>query len=297
MQNQYNGSRIYPSVMSQHRCTPRLPFTYAPSAGATFLLWLGLCLVVVGLDICTARAEMYTLIINDQMGTQELPFCRAYLANLNAFPPETPPMVCEAMIHPAFPDFSKPAWRQWSAEELWERRKIVRQLQWYLRYWHHDYAGAPLIRQTPTDTMVEKLVDGAPDFAYIRWEPQFKANIQGRHLRMSEAFIKTSAFGTVTMVKYEIDICDPYAPYSNGGGGRKFFMLNPQGDGLDFTNVELKFSPFAHSTDLFVYRGEVNYQSWSWEGDFDYGVLFLHGSTCRYRYESSLAAAKRRKVQ
>lgn len=38
--------------------------------------------------------------------------CEAFLKNLNAFPDNEPPMVCEQKIHPTHPEFSKPQWEE-----------------------------------------------------------------------------------------------------------------------------------------------------------------------------------------
>jgi hypothetical protein len=42
--------------------------------------------------------------------------CQEFLANLNAFPPEEPPLMCEQKIHPSHPEFTRPVWEEMEIE-------------------------------------------------------------------------------------------------------------------------------------------------------------------------------------
>ena len=44
------------------------------------------------------------------------PVCQDFLANLNAFPLEEPPQMCEQKIHPTHPEFTRPLWEEMDIE-------------------------------------------------------------------------------------------------------------------------------------------------------------------------------------
>jgi len=75
-------------------------------------------------------------------------------------------------------------------------------------------------------------------------------------------------------------------------------MLNAQQDGLDFVEIWRKFQSRGPHDDLFLHKGNIEYQSWVWQGNtFESGLLLISGATCRYYYGISLTEVKKRKAQ
>jgi hypothetical protein len=82
------------------------------------------------------------------------PVCQDFLANLNAFPPEEPPLMCEQKIHPTHPEFTRPVWEEMAIEA---NLKLVHEAESLLR------------RFTPI---------GAEPKPFEEWEPLFRERVR-----------------------------------------------------------------------------------------------------------------------
>lgn len=265
---------------------------------ASFLVLLVFALAASAADRVVPRYEILPddqREFRDQMDERDLPFCRAYIDNLNAFPLDTPPPVCEAMVHPKFPDFQKPQWRQWSKDELWKRREIVKQIHLYL-----EYGGEELIRVGRARSTQELVKHAKRPFNEAEWERLLKQRMVDRDLRVSEATVKLKQFGEVTFVRYQIDRCDPYSESGQFNGGGYFFALNKEKNQLNLKNYEKErglYSISSRRTDLFIHQGMPIDHKWYWGPDYKFGTIHLAGTTCYIRYNQSLESIRQRMIK
>jgi hypothetical protein len=82
------------------------------------------------------------------------PVCQDFLANLNAFPPDEPPLMCEQKIHPTHPEFTLPVWEEMDIDA---NLGLVHEAESLLR------------RFTPI---------GAEPKTFEEWEPLFRERVR-----------------------------------------------------------------------------------------------------------------------
>lgn len=166
------------------------------------------------------------------------PVCRDFLDNLNAFPPEEPPMVCEQKIHPTHSEFGRPAWEEMDIDTNLELIRDAERL---------------LLRFNPTRSV-------GPDFA--DWERNFRERISsGRaNPRLRRAPFQVGENPEETLILYE-PVADECAiglakDGVGGGPGGYLFVLSTATQKLD----AFVGSIGTHQrTDVLIYRGEYPY--------------------------------------
>lgn len=208
-------------------------------------------------------AQQYELIkgkSDNEIDSDDCKFCMAYLENLNSFPPETPPMVCEAKINPAFPDFNKPNWRKWSRAEMWDRRELIKNIEQSISDMH------PSGDDINDDKFYAELENNLDD----------NKNISS----ISEAMVQRDDGELAPFIKYEFYDCDPLSDDYEEPAGRIFLILNEYRDniiGVE-SGANMSQTPFRRP-DLILYQGKPFLQYWN------SGELSVPKKTCKYTYK------------
>ena len=170
--------------------------------------------------------------------------CEAFLKNLNAFPKDEPPMVCEQKIHPSHPEFTRPLWEEMNVQN---NLKLIYQ------------AESLMVRFTPSTT-TPKPYTPQP---YEEWEKKYQQRIKSGEAipRLRKAVWDLNGNGPETLIWYDdrINQCrDDMAKYKTqyGGGGGHIFVLRSK------TGVLEPFGGLLGTegrTDVVLYRNKSVY--------------------------------------
>ncbi len=192
--------------------------------------------------------------------------CEEYGKNLNSFPPDTQPPICEAKINQKFADFKKPKWRKWLKDETWRRRHLIRDMEWRIAVMVNlqEYFGD----------------DGA-------FYSKLKSDLDNDQypLSLSEAVFKWRDGAQTTYVKRE-STCDAVTDYDEPMG-RIFFVLNKTADktvSVESMGTTSSQYPFRRP-DIVFYKDEPILQIWA-SGELE--IIGITGiADCKYRYTKS----------
>lgn len=206
--------------------------------------------------------------------------CEAYLNNLNSFP-KHPPMVCDRPLNPKLTDFSKP---QWQPLEVWPNRHLLRQAR----------RNEPFYFQL-SDEEFEK------QDPYDKWEATMQARLAERAMTFETADLDVDQDGTTeTVLRFDIAFpCDPTNESQFATpAGILFYILTPDGQGIDGQKTRLMLPAQAGRPDLFLYKGRVFVSHWAGNLEFKDGQLGVISKVyiapmvpdyknCKYEYHAS----------
>src|SRR5439155_3228324 len=72
----------------------------------------------------------------DSVLSENMTLCQAYARNLNSYAPLSSPMVCERLLNPVFPEFSRPPWQNLNPQD---HVALIKQMDLLLFYrWHPE---------------------------------------------------------------------------------------------------------------------------------------------------------------
>jgi hypothetical protein len=165
-----------------------------------------LFLACVGLQDAAAAEPRYRLVEG-----KGYTVCEAFLKNLNAFPSDEPPMVCEQRVHPTHPEFTRPTW-----EEL--------DIQKHLTLIYE--AESLLWKFTPI---------GSKAKPFDEWEKAYQERIRSGEAkpRLRKAVLNLNGSGAETLIWYEplVGSCDQELTHKGvrGPGGHIFVQQSTTG--------------------------------------------------------------------
>ena len=159
--------------------------------------------------------------------------CEAFLKNLNAFPPDEPPMVCEQKIHPTHPEFSRPTWEEMDVQSNLKLIYEVEGLHWRFRS-----------------------IDAKP---FEEWEKHYQERIKTGEAkpRLRKTVLDLNGSGPETLIWYEYligkcaDDLKEFKNTSTGPGGFIVVLRAATGKLEKFTGLIVS----AKQTDVLLYRG------------------------------------------
>ncbi len=227
-----------------------------------------------------ATAGSYTLVVG-----KGIEVCEAYLKNLKSFP-KHPPVVCERPLNPKFTDFSKP---QWQPLEVWPNRHLLRQARRNEPF-YFQFSDEEFEKRDP----------------YDKWEANMQARLAERAMTFEIADLDVDQDGTTeTVLRFDIAFpCDPANESQFATpAGILFYILTPDGQGIDGQKTRLLLPSSAGRPDLFLHKGRVFFSEWGGNLEFKGGHFYLWSQiyiapgvpdhkACKYKYRSS---TKRRK--
>lgn len=199
--------------------------------------------------------------------------CQAYLRNLNSFP-AWPPMVCERKLNPEFKEFSRPPWRIWSDEEIWQRRELIKKLDIDLFYTQPNPAQPQPIYE----------------FNEPKWLEELKQMIKNKQIAVSEADLVSFWGRPRRELKYDFSRdrpCNLESGIAELFSGVAYASLNEKGDwqSIGPTGVPNPVVRFSGGYDLFLYKGKAFDDAWQqFDNDYTLGILSVEGGMCRYEY-------------
>lgn len=165
--------------------------------------------------------------------------CEAFLKNLNALPPDDPPMVCELKIHPTHPEFSRPRW-----EEL-------------------DVQGnLPLIYEAESLLWIKTPIGTKPK-PFDAWQMQYQERIKvgPAKARLRRTVLDLNGSGPETLVWYELPETESCATSVaelnfmsdlNSFGGHVFLLRN----GRKLERLGGMITTGGH-TEVLIYRSKT----------------------------------------
>ncbi len=203
---------------------------------------------------------------------ENLELCRAYEANLNAFPEVREPFVCERPIHPGFKDFSKPKWQELDPVEY---------IDLLVKMARAKYDQLPRLNPF-NEKAVRKGISWRIALGHIRLK---LAELDIAPATGSDSRVPDGIPEKVLRVERGDPDCDPADDtWRRDPPHREYYIAND-----DLTEVELfeKIIPM----DVFLYKGKVYFDSFDQVSGihrYEIYVYMPYGRRatpiCRYRY-------------
>jgi hypothetical protein len=212
--------------------------------------------------IKAAVPQPFRIVQNDSAWPSTYRMCKDFEANLNEFP-AYPPMICERKLSPKFPQFRRPSWREWTAAEIWERRKLLQSIH------------ATVFPQAPRDSQQD-------------WESTLQRKLAENKVRVREARDVPPGEPPQRWVLYEFQRLPPtsnlYEQYLNCSLYRYYVKLSPDQEAVaeDRGNRLVGFGDFLIYRD--VERGDLRFrETWDASTDFEDAAIEVDEG-CRIQY-------------